>query len=94
MEGLGHLADERDAQFLQAPQKPGLAAVALVKPNRSLAEVDARSVRKKMKDKAFARSVNRSDILAGAAELGLDLDQHIAFCIQAMQARAADLGLA
>jgi predicted hydrolase (HD superfamily) len=47
-----------------------------------------------MKDKAFARSVNRSDILAGAAELGLDLDQHIAFCIQAMQARAADLGLA
>jgi len=71
-----------------------ITAVALVKPNRSLAEVDARSVRKKMKDKAFARSVNRSDILAGAAELGLDLDQHIAFCIQAMQARAADLGLA
>lgn len=71
-----------------------ITAVALVKPHRSLAEVDARSVRKKMKDKAFARSVNRADILAGAQELGLDLDQHIDFCIRAMQARAADLGLA
>jgi putative nucleotidyltransferase with HDIG domain len=71
-----------------------ITAVALVKPHRSLAEVDAKSVRKKMKDKAFARSVNRTDILAGAQELGVDLDQHIDFCIQAMQARAADLGLA
>jgi putative nucleotidyltransferase with HDIG domain len=71
-----------------------ITAVALVKPNRSLAEVDSRSVRKKMKDKAFARSVNRADILAGAQELGVDLDQHIDFCIRAMQARAADLGLA
>jgi len=71
-----------------------ITAVALVKPHRSLAEVDARSVRKKMKDKAFARSVNRSDILAGAQELGLDLDQHIDFCIRAMQARAEELGLA
>jgi putative nucleotidyltransferase with HDIG domain len=71
-----------------------ITAVALVKPHRSLAEVDARSVRKKMKDKAFARSVNRSDILAGAQELGCDLDEHIGFCISAMQARAAELGLA
>lgn len=70
-----------------------LTAVALVKPNRSIFEVDARSVRKKMKDKAFARSVNRQDIIEGAQDLGLDLDEHIQFCIQAMQARADDLGL-
>ncbi|MGE5570242.1 MAG: HDIG domain-containing metalloprotein [Rhodospirillales bacterium] len=71
-----------------------ITAVALVKPHRSLAEVDTKSVRKKMKDKAFARSVNRSDIIAGAAELGIDLDEHIDFCIRAMQERAAELGLA
>jgi putative nucleotidyltransferase with HDIG domain len=70
-----------------------ITAVALVKPHRSLAEVDAKSVRKKMKDKAFARSVNRTDILEGTQELGLDLDQHIDFCVRAMQARAAELGL-
>ncbi len=71
-----------------------ITAVALVKPNRSLAEVDTKSVRKKMKDKAFARSVNRGDIVEGAQELGVDLDEHIGFCIQAMQARAGELGLA
>ena len=70
-----------------------VTAVALVKPHRSLAEVDARSVRKKMKDKAFARSVNREDIVRGAAELGVDLDEHIEFCARAMQERAAELGL-
>jgi putative nucleotidyltransferase with HDIG domain len=70
-----------------------LTAVALVKPNKSILEVDAKSVRKKMKDKAFARSVNREDIVQGAAELGVDLDEHIAFCASAMQARADDLGL-
>jgi predicted hydrolase (HD superfamily) len=70
-----------------------IIAVALVKPNRSLAEVDARSVRKKMKDKAFARSVSREDIIQGAQELGVDLDEHIEFCARAMQARAAELGL-
>ena len=71
-----------------------ITAVALVKPGKSLAEVDARSVRKKMKDKAFARSVNRDDIVNGAAELGVDLDEHIAFCIDAMKAAATELGLA
>jgi predicted hydrolase (HD superfamily) len=71
-----------------------ITAVALVKPSRSLSEVDARSVRKKMKDKAFARSVNRDDIVNGAAELGVDLDQHIEFCIAAMKAIAPELGLA
>ena len=51
-------------------------------------------MRKKLKDKAFARTVNRDDIAKGAAELGIDLDQHIAFCIEAMRERAAELGLA
>jgi putative nucleotidyltransferase with HDIG domain len=71
-----------------------LTACSYVKPGRSIHEVETASVRKKLKDKAFARSVNREDILNGAAEMGVDLDQHIAFCIAAMQARAADLGLA
>ena len=70
-----------------------ITAVALVKPGKSLAEVDARSVRKKMKDKAFARSVNRNDIVTGAAELGVDLEEHIAFCIGAMKGIAEKLGL-
>jgi putative nucleotidyltransferase with HDIG domain len=71
-----------------------ITAVALVKPGKSLAEVEAKSVRKKMKDKAFARSVNREDIVNGAAELGVELDEHIAFCIAALQPVAAELGLA
>jgi putative nucleotidyltransferase with HDIG domain len=70
-----------------------ITAVSLVKPGRSVHEVDARSVRKKMKDKAFARSVSREDIVNAAADLGIDLDEHIDFCIRAMQARAAELGL-
>jgi putative nucleotidyltransferase with HDIG domain len=70
-----------------------ITAVALVKPNRSIFEVDAKSVRKKMKDKAFARSVNREEIVSGAGELRVDLDQHIEFCARAMQERAAELGL-
>ena len=71
-----------------------ITASALVKPNKSLAEVEAKSVRKKMKDKAFARSVNRDDIINGAADLGLDLEEHIAFCIEAMKTIAGELGLA
>ena len=71
-----------------------ITATALVKPNKSLSEVDARSVRKRMKDKAFARSVSREDIIKGAAELGADLDEHITFCIEAMKGVAAKLGLA
>src|SRR5438094_6639215 len=70
-----------------------ITATALVKPGKSLAEVDAKSVRKKMKDKAFARSVSRDDIVNGAKELGVDLDDHIAFCIEAMRGIAKDLGL-
>ena len=71
-----------------------ITATALVKPSKSLAEVDAKSIRKKMKDKAFARSVSRDDIINGAAELGVDLDQHISFCIEAMKKIADRLGLA
>ena len=70
-----------------------ITAVALVKPGKSLAEVDARSVRKKMKDKAFARSVSRDDITQAAQELGVELEQHIAFCIEAMKVIAGELGL-
>ena len=70
-----------------------ITAVALVKPGKSLTEVDAKSVRRKMKDKAFARSVNRNDILSGAADLGVDLEEHIAFCVEAMKAIAVELGL-
>lgn len=71
-----------------------ITATALVKPSKSLAEVDAKSVRKKMKDKAFARSVSRDDIINGAADLGVDLDEHITFCIEAMKSVAGELGLA
>ena len=70
-----------------------ITATALVRPTKSVHEVDARSVRKKMKDKAFARGVSREDVVNGAQELGVDLDEHIAFVISAMQARSADLGL-
>lgn len=70
-----------------------ITAVALVKPSRSLAEVDARSIRKKLKDKAFARSVNREDVVAGPAELGVDFDEHCTFVVAAMREIAADLGL-
>ena len=81
-----------------------ITACALVKPGKSLAEVEAKSVaarnvktkeqvRKKMKDKAFARSVNRNDIVQGAAALGVDLEEHIAFCLEAMKAIAGKLGL-
>jgi putative nucleotidyltransferase with HDIG domain len=71
-----------------------LTACSYVKPNRSIFEVDAKSVRKKLKDKAFARAVSRDDITNGAQDLGIELDEHIAFCIEAMRARAAELGLA
>jgi len=70
-----------------------ITATALVRPTRNVMEVEARSVRKKMKDKAFARGVNREDVISGAADLGVDLDEHIAFVIAAMQGIAPSLGL-
>jgi putative nucleotidyltransferase with HDIG domain len=70
-----------------------ITAVAYVRPNRSLAEVDVAAVRKKMKDKAFARAVRREDITEGAALLGVELDDHIATCIAALRGIHAELGL-
>ena len=70
-----------------------LTACSLVKPTKSIFDVEVAGVRKKMKDKAFARGVNREDIVKGAGELGVDLDAHIAFCLEAMQRNAAALGL-
>jgi putative nucleotidyltransferase with HDIG domain len=70
-----------------------ITAISYVKPHRSVFEVDVPSVKKKMKDKAFARSVNRQDIVDGAQELGVPLEEHIEFCIKAMQERAEELGL-
>ncbi len=71
-----------------------LAACSYVKPGRSIHEVDVGSVKRKLKDRAFARNVSRDDILNGAQELGVPLDEHIAFCIEAMKSRGAELGLA
>ena len=70
-----------------------VVANALVKPGRSLAEVDARSVLKKMKDKGFARAVNREDIVLGAEELGRPLDEHVEFVVRALQGISSELGL-
>jgi putative nucleotidyltransferase with HDIG domain len=70
-----------------------ITAISYVKPHRSVFEVDVASVKKKMKDKAFARSVNRQEIVDGAAELGVPLGDHIDFCVKAMQANAEALGI-
>ena len=71
-----------------------ITATALVKPSRSVHDVEARSVRKKMKDRAFARGVSREDVTLGAQELGVELDQHIAFVVAALQRSAESIGLA
>ncbi|MCF8305431.1 MAG: HDIG domain-containing protein [Ignavibacteriales bacterium] len=70
-----------------------ITAVAYVRPTKSVMEVEVSSVRKKMKDKAFAKNVSREDIIRGAAELGIELDQHINYCIEAMRASKEELGL-
>jgi putative nucleotidyltransferase with HDIG domain len=70
-----------------------LTACALIKPSKSIHEVQAASVKKKLKDKAFARGVNRDDVYKGAEELGVPLEDHITFCIDALRAFAAQLGL-
>ena len=71
-----------------------LSACSYVKPGKSIFELDVPSVKRKLKDKAFARNVNREDIVDGAQELGVPLEEHISFCIEALKSRAADLGLA
>lgn len=70
-----------------------LVACALVRPSKSLADLEVASVKKKLKDKAFARGVNRDDVRLGAEELGVPLDDHIAFVIQALRPVEASLGL-
>jgi len=70
-----------------------ITAVALVRPNKSLLEVEVKSVTKKFKDKAFARTVNRDDIFRGAEALGVPLEEHVAFCLEAMKGVAGELGL-
>jgi predicted hydrolase (HD superfamily) len=70
-----------------------LTACALVKPTKAIADVEAAGARKKMKDKAFARGVNREDVILGAQELCVELETHIAFCIEAMKKQSAVLGL-
>jgi len=70
-----------------------ITAVAYVRPSRSIDEVEVKSVKKKLKDKAFARNVSREDIHKGAEELGVPIDDHIQFCIDAMRASKKDLGL-
>lgn len=70
-----------------------ITAVTYVRPNKTIDEVEVKSVLKKLKDKAFARNVSREDILKGAEELGIPLEEHIAFCIDAMKKRKEILGL-
>jgi len=70
-----------------------ITAVTLVRPSHSLGEVKVRSVKKKMKEKGFARSVSRDEILQGADELGVDFDEHVAFVIEALKPVSGDLGL-
>lgn len=71
-----------------------LTACALIKPSKKIADVEADSVKKKLKDKAFARGVNRDDVRNGAEELGVPIEEHIRFCIEAMRGAADALGLA
>lgn len=70
-----------------------ITAASLVRPDKSIHSLEAKSVKKRMKDKAFARTVSRDDIVNGASDLGVDLDEHIAFCIEAMRGIAKELGL-
>ena len=70
-----------------------LVACALVRPSRSLRDLEVSSVRKKLKDKAFARGVSREDVIRGAAELGVPLDEHIAFVLAALRPHERTLGL-
>lgn len=70
-----------------------VTAAVLVRPDKDIAGLTLASLKKKLKDKAFARGVNRDDVRLGAEELGVELDEHMQFVLEAMQARAAELGL-
>ncbi|MFZ5817285.1 MAG: HD domain-containing protein [Bacillota bacterium] len=84
----------RDRVLYAVDELSGLVvATALVRPSKSIFEVDVEAVRKKMKDKRFAAGVNREDVIRGAQELGVDLDEHIGHVIEALKAAADQLGL-
>ena len=91
--GIPHETPMEKALFAVDELTGFVTAVALVRPSKRLAEVDPPAVRRKMRDKAFARQVSREDLVRGAEELGVDLDQHIAFVIEALKPVAAQLGL-
>ena len=92
--GVARISHLSKALFASDELAGFMTAVSLVKPTKSIFDVDVASVRKKMKDKGFARGVHREDIILGAQELELDLDVHIDFCICAMRRHAEVLGLA
>ena len=91
--GVSHESHLDKALFACDELAGFLTACALVKPSKSIHEVEVAGVRKKMKDKAFARAVLRQDITRGAELLGLSVDEHVGNCLRAMQARAGELGL-
>ena len=91
--GLEYTSKMDRAIFASDELSGFVTACALVKPDKSLSSVEPASVRKKMKDKAFARAVNRDDLIKGAADLGVELDQHILFVAQALKPVAQQLGI-
>jgi putative nucleotidyltransferase with HDIG domain len=91
--GLEYTSKMDRAIFASDELSGFVTACALVKPNKSLSEVEPKSVRKKMKDKAFARAVSREDLIKGAADLGVDLDEHIRFVTEALKPVANQLGV-
>ncbi len=91
--GLPRLSTMDKALFAIDELTGLITAAALVRPDKSLLHLESKSVRKKMKDKAFARGVNRDDVVNGAEDLGVDLDEHIEFVILAMRGIAPELGL-
>jgi putative nucleotidyltransferase with HDIG domain len=91
--GLEYTSKMDRAIFASDELSGFVTACALVKPDKSLSSVEAPSVRKKMKDKAFARAVNRDDLVKGAADLGVELDEHIRFVAEALKPVAHELGV-
>jgi putative nucleotidyltransferase with HDIG domain len=91
--GVARETDMAKALFAVDELTGLITAVSLVRPSKSIHDVKAKSVVKKLKDKAFARSVSRDDIRAGAEEMGLDLKEHITFVIEAMRGVAVEIGL-
>ena len=91
--GVPRTTDLERALYASDELSGFLVACALVMPGKTLAEVRVESVRKRLKDKAFARGVNRDDVVRGAAELGVELEAHVAFTLAALQSAAPALGL-